>query len=165
MIFQKCKFCNIFRQMSSILIIFSHFFCFLLPKSFLLSICFFRFLGTNMLQPYMHGFFIDHKLHQKLKTQSQPFAFEEYKKKQVEERLTEKRKMRVKEKKKLGTNAQLKERLENAIAEAEGKQGPSAKRLKAAQHAKSVLQDDRFAKMFENPDFEIEKVKPGQKRK
>ena len=121
-------------------------------------------VGTNMLQPYMHGFFMDHRLHQKLKRASEPFAFEEYKKKRVEEKLAEKRKMRVKEKKVLGTNAELKERLLKATEIADGEQ-ISSKKQKQMDNAKSVLQDDRFAKMFENPDFEIEKVGPASKKR
>ena len=39
-----------------------------------------RLVGTKFLQPYMHGFFMDYRLHAKLKAALEPFAFEEYRK-------------------------------------------------------------------------------------
>ena len=34
-------------------------------------------IGTPMLRAYMHGFFMDAKLHREAKTLSEPFAYEE----------------------------------------------------------------------------------------
>lgn len=34
-------------------------------------------VGTSALRPYMHGFFIDQKLHSKAVSLSQPFAYEQ----------------------------------------------------------------------------------------
>lgn len=49
-------------------------------------------VGTNLLRAYMHGYFIDNRLYQKAKLASDPFAFEEYKAKQVETARTKDRK-------------------------------------------------------------------------
>merc|ERR1712187_1016721 len=51
-------------------------------------------IGTKFLQPYMHGYFMDHRLHGRLKAAMDPFAFEEYRKKRVKERVEAKRTMR-----------------------------------------------------------------------
>lgn len=113
-------------------------------------------IGTNMLQAYMHGFFMDVRLYKKLKMVSEPFAFEEFRKKKIAEKLESKRGMRTKEKKKLGTNAELKSLLESKAKEAK-KKNATKKSLKAGDAATKVLGDDRFKKLFDNPDFQMEK--------
>ena len=40
-------------------------------------------LGTSTLRPYMHGFFIDARLHAKATSLSQPFAYEQWRKERV----------------------------------------------------------------------------------
>ena len=44
-------------------------------------------LGTNTLRPYMHGFFIDARLHAKATSLSQPFAYEQWRKERVAAKL------------------------------------------------------------------------------
>jgi ribosome biogenesis protein ENP2 len=44
----------------------------------------------------MHGFFVDIRLYRKAKSVAEPFAFEEYKKKKVREKIEEERSNRVK---------------------------------------------------------------------
>merc|ERR1719446_825061 len=56
-------------------------------------------VGTKFLQPYMHGYFMDHRLHAKLKAAANPFAFEEYRKQRVKQKLESKRTMRTRIKK------------------------------------------------------------------
>merc|ERR550537_1025743 len=51
-------------------------------------------VGTKFLQPYMHGYFMDHRLHGKLKAAANPFAFDEYRKQRIRDKLDQKRKMR-----------------------------------------------------------------------
>lgn len=52
--------------------------------------------GTNLLRAYMHGFFVDIRLYKKAKSVAEPFAFEEYKRKKVREKIEEDRTNRVK---------------------------------------------------------------------
>ena len=40
-------------------------------------------VGTSVLRPYMHGFFIDARLHAKAASLSQPFAYEQWRKERV----------------------------------------------------------------------------------
>ncbi|EOD16857.1 hypothetical protein EMIHUDRAFT_210455 [Emiliania huxleyi CCMP1516] len=44
-------------------------------------------VGTKALRPYMHGFFVDSRLHAKAVSLSQPFAYEQWRKQRVQERL------------------------------------------------------------------------------
>lgn len=44
-------------------------------------------VGTRALRPYMHGFFVDAKLHAKAVSLSQPFAYEQWRKQRVQQRI------------------------------------------------------------------------------
>lgn len=102
-----------------------------------------------MLRAYMHGFFIDIRLYNKAKAIADPFAFERYRKEKIAKQIEQSRPARLKLKSKLPkVNAELAEKL---LTE----QDAGSSKLKAA--AKSLLQDDRFKGMFENPDFEVDK--------
>ncbi|CAN0158991.1 unnamed protein product, partial [Hapterophycus canaliculatus] len=57
-------------------------------------------VGTPLLRGYMHGYFMDMKLYTRqgpsqLKAVSEPFAYEEYRKKKVKEKMEEKTKSRI----------------------------------------------------------------------
>merc|ERR1719203_2138412 len=52
-------------------------------------------MGTKYLQPYMHGFFMDHRLHKKLSAAMDPFKYEEYRKQQIAKKLETQRTMRT----------------------------------------------------------------------
>ncbi|XP_055624870.1 nucleolar protein 10 [Toxorhynchites rutilus septentrionalis] len=106
--------------------------------------------GTNMLRAYMHGFFIDIRLYNKAKTIADPFAFERYRKEKIAKQIQETRPARLQLKSKLPkVNAELVEKL---LTE----QDAGSSKLKAA--ARSLLKDDRFKGMFENPDFAVDKT-------
>lgn len=44
-------------------------------------------IGSSMLKSYMHGYFMELKAYQKLLLANDPFAYEKYKKDQIEKRL------------------------------------------------------------------------------
>uniref|UniRef100_A0A7S3F079 Nucleolar protein 10 n=1 Tax=Haptolina ericina TaxID=156174 RepID=A0A7S3F079_9EUKA len=52
-------------------------------------------VGTTMLRPYMHGFFIDARLHSKAVALSQPFAYEQWRKEKIEEKVASKASGRI----------------------------------------------------------------------
>ncbi|CAE7565630.1 nol10 [Symbiodinium sp. CCMP2456] len=113
-------------------------------------------VGTKYLQPYMHGFFMDYRLHAKLKAALDPFAFEEYRKQKVKERLEAKRTMRTRiRNNKVDVNPSFHEQLQLTAEEGSGV-GASKKRKEAADKAKRILQDQRFQALFADPDFTIE---------
>uniref|UniRef100_A0A1D2A8K0 Uncharacterized protein n=1 Tax=Auxenochlorella protothecoides TaxID=3075 RepID=A0A1D2A8K0_AUXPR len=108
-------------------------------------------VGTNMLKPYMHGFFLDNRLYNKAKNAVDPFAYEAYRAKRVAQKLEEERKSRISIIKKLPkVNATTAARL---LGE-EGEDGP--KKRKAA--LPNLLEDTRFKAMFEDTEFTIDEA-------
>jgi len=116
-------------------------------------------VGTKFLQPYMHGFFMDQRLHARLKAAMDPFAYSEYRKQKVQQKLEAKRTMRTLVKRKVGVNPQLHELLQESVGEGE-LEGASKKRKDAAKKAKSLLADERFQVLFADPDFAIQEKGP-----
>ena len=106
-------------------------------------------VGTPLLRGYMHGFFIDIGLYNRIRAVANPFEYEEYRKKKVREKMEEKRASRIAPKKaKKAVNAGFADRLE-------AKSGASKKVAKAAS---DVLTDDRFGSLFSNPDYQIDEA-------
>ncbi|KAL3913911.1 MAG: hypothetical protein SGILL_006306 [Bacillariaceae sp.] len=108
-------------------------------------------IGTPMLKAYMHGFFVDINLYNKVRAVANPFEYEEYRKKKVKERLEAKRASRIapkasSTKKTASVNPDLADRLQYK-AESNTKSGNAAK---------GILGDNRFGNLFTNPDFEID---------
>lgn len=52
-------------------------------------------IGSNLLRAYMHGYFMDMRLYQKTKAIAQPFAYDDYRKKKINEKIEESRSNRV----------------------------------------------------------------------
>ncbi|XP_050675772.1 nucleolar protein 10 [Leptidea sinapis] len=102
-------------------------------------------LGTNLLRAYMHGYFVDVRLYKRAKSIADPFAFEEYKKRKIREKIEQERPSRIKIDDSLPkVNRELASRLLH---------GEAPKKKQAG----NLLKDDRFKAMFENPDFEVDK--------
>ncbi|BFY99226.1 hypothetical protein BsWGS_02266 [Bradybaena similaris] len=108
-------------------------------------------IGTNLLRSVMHGFFMDIRLYHKAKSIVDPFAYEQYRKSKIREKIQEERVNRVRLKKLPSVNRELAEKLmEEDNAQ---KANPRKRENKAV---KSILKDDRFSAMFSNPDFQID---------
>jgi ribosome biogenesis protein ENP2 len=106
-------------------------------------------MGTNLLRAYMHGFFVDIRLYRKAKSVAEPFAFEEYKRKKVREKIEEDRTNRVK----VQTLPKVNKDLALKLIDEEQKE----KKKKKNKSGTNLLKDDRFKALFENPDFEVDK--------
>lgn len=108
-------------------------------------------VGTSLLRGYMHGFFMDIQLYNRVRAVANPFEYEEYRKKKLKERLEAKQSSRIAPKKsskkapKHAVNPELAARLYEK-AEVSTKSGKVANRL---------LSDDRFGNLFSNPDYQI----------
>ncbi|KAA8496037.1 Nucleolar protein 10 [Porphyridium purpureum] len=117
-------------------------------------------IGSTMLKPHMHGFFMNMRLYRKLLDVSQPFAYEQYRKQRIQEKLAQQQESRIA---KVGrrqllsgtpaahetarANIELyKKKLHDAKADAKSKK---------AGRAETMLQDERFAALFANKDFEM----------
>lgn len=105
-------------------------------------------MGTNLLRAYMHGFFIDIRLYHKAKVSSDPFAYEEYRKKKIKNKMESERADRVVVNDLLPkVNPELAQRLTQQQMEP----NKSSKKKKP-----DLLGDDRFKDIFSNPDFQID---------
>jgi len=138
-------------------------------------------IGTKMLRAYMHGFFVDNRLYGKAKAIAEPFSYEDYRARKVEEKLAEERATRITVKKKLPkVNAALAARLERGAAE-DPDRGPDGKKKRradsgagaatrrdeesdgedaadAGEREGGLLKDDRFAAMFKDSAFEVDET-------
>ncbi|KAJ0181823.1 hypothetical protein K1T71_002545 [Dendrolimus kikuchii] len=102
-------------------------------------------LGTNLLRAYMHGYFVDVRLYKRAKSIADPFAFEQYKKRKIREKIEQERPSRIKIDDNLPkVNRELASRLMDN----------SGKKKK---QTSNLLKDDRFKALFENPDFEVDR--------
>jgi len=104
--------------------------------------------GTNVLRAYMHGFFLDMRLYHKAKSIVEPFAYEEYRKNKIKEKIEEERASRIKMSKIPKVNKQLAEKLIEAKTKKNGEMEDEG--------IKNPLGDDRFASMFTNKDFQVD---------
>jgi len=107
-------------------------------------------IGTPLLKAYMHGFFMDNSLYNKVRAVANPFEYEEYRKKKIKERLEAKRASRIapkaSNKAKTSVNPDLADRLESK----------AQSNTKAGKAAKAILADSRFGSLFSSRDFEID---------
>ena len=106
-------------------------------------------VGTPLLRGYMHGFFMDIQLYNRVRAVANPFEYEEYRKKKLKDRMEAKRASRIAPKEtaraKTSVNPDFADRLQDRVDN-----------TKAGKVAKQVLSDNRFGTLFTNPDFEID---------
>lgn len=106
-------------------------------------------IGSNLLRAYMHGYFMDIRLYERVKAVADPNAYERYIESKVQEKIRQKTENRIVKKKLPAVNAQY--------AEALLKQPRVAKQAAAdGAVTDNPLIDNRFGAMFANKDFEID---------
>ncbi|CAO4373839.1 unnamed protein product [Caenorhabditis nigoni] len=120
-------------------------------------------IGTNVLRAYMHGYFIDARLYNKAQTQMQPFAYEKYKEQKIKSLVADEREesaVKKKAEKLPSVNKNLAARLrdEAAAANKTAETKKEKKKSKKSDAASSLLADDRFKKLFESEDFEVDET-------
>ncbi|XP_075214682.1 nucleolar protein 10 lethal (2) 34Fd [Lycorma delicatula] len=104
-------------------------------------------MGTNLLRAYMHGFFIDIRLYRKARSLTEPFAFEEYRRKKIRQKIEEQRTNRVQITKLPKVNQDLAIKLMDKA---------NSEKKKQQKTGSDLLGDDRFKALFENPDFQVD---------
>ena len=109
-------------------------------------------VGTPLLRGYMHGFFVDVGLYNRVRAVANPFEYEEYRKKKVKEKMEAKRASRIAPRK----DASKVPKVNPDLATRLMSKASAGKNTKAAKLAKTMLSDDRFGSLFSNPDFEID---------
>ena len=98
-------------------------------------------IGTKMLKPYMHGYFIDWRLYKKLKQLTEPFDYKKYLSDKREEKLEKYFGERIVMNKRL--KPKINSKLLTATAEDNNKTSLD-------------INDQRFKKLFSDKDYEID---------
>lgn len=129
---------------------------------------------TNLLRPYMHGYFVAQRLYEEARLITNPYIWEEERAKRVKDKIDKERESRIRGKKKAAVkvNKRLAERLMNAEEKSERRKArrvlerggddemtaaPDAA-AKSESEKKGVLADSRFAKLFEDEDFAVDET-------
>ena len=116
-------------------------------------------IGTSVVKAYMHGFWMDRRVHAKLRDVAEPFLYEKYKQQRIAEEVEKTRPMRMpvrvrNETSKGAVNERLQRELADKMTQIENK--------KENVIAGKILEDSRFSKLWSNAAFEIEEVKTSQ---
>ncbi|XP_066554505.1 nucleolar protein 10 [Amia ocellicauda] len=109
-------------------------------------------IGSPLLRAYMHGFFMDIRLYHKVKTMANPFAYEEYRKDKIRQKIEETRTQRVQIKKLPKVNKEL------ALKLMEEDEDAKQLKKKKGKNTPNILSDDRFKVMFQNPDYQVDEM-------
>lgn len=133
-------------------------------------------VGTPALKPYMHGYFLSLKLYDTARIIANPFVYAEHREKLVREKMEKMAETRIRAKKEVGVKVN-KALAEKILREAERtKKRDDKKREKKtvlagdaedgrkemdvdmedATEQPTLLSDPRFAKVFEDPEFEVD---------
>lgn len=124
-------------------------------------------IGSQVLRPYMHGFFISLSLYDKARLISNPTAYEDARERAIKnkiEKLAEsriregpremaKRRRKENELEGIRINRQLAEKIQRQSERQENKGGAKAEEKKASAN---LLTDDRFRDLFTNPEYEVD---------
>lgn len=102
---------------------------------------------TNLLRPYMHGYFVASKLYDQAKLIANPYMFEEERMKRVKNKVEKERASRIRGNKKVKVNQKV---VDNLIKKQENRENVDEKA--------GLLGDDRFSKMFENEEFTVDET-------
>ncbi|KAK1143300.1 Small ribosomal subunit biogenesis [Aspergillus melleus] len=129
---------------------------------------------TNLLRPYMHGYFVAQRLYEEARLITNPYIWEEQRAKRVKERIDQERESRIRGKKKAAVkvNKKLAEKL---MAIEDKNERRKAQRVlnrggdedmadapaitdKPEAEQKGLLGDSRFTQLFEDEDFAIDET-------
>eukprot|EP01138_Halocafeteria_seosinensis_P005814 gb/GECG01005943.1/.p1 GENE.gb/GECG01005943.1/~~gb/GECG01005943.1/.p1 ORF type:complete len:730 (+),score=123.29 gb/GECG01005943.1/:1-2190(+) len=103
-------------------------------------------IGTSLLKSYMHGFFMDIRLYNKVQAIADPFAYERWRKAQVKQKLEEKRGNRINIQRKL---PQVNSELAKELMHKQKSAGENPTES-------NPLGDERFNRLFSDPEFQID---------
>ena len=102
---------------------------------------------SNLLRPYMHGYFVASKLYEQAKLIANPYAFEEERTKRVKDKIEKERASRIRGSKKVKVNQRLVDRL---LKKQENRGQVDTKA--------GLLGDSRFSKLFEDESFKVDET-------
>jgi ribosome biogenesis protein ENP2 len=103
-------------------------------------------IGTsNLLRPYMHGFFVATKLYEEARLIANPYIWDEERTKRVKEKVEKERASRIRGGKKVKVNQKLVDKMLK-----------KQERRQKVDEEMGVLGDDRFGKLFEDEEFAVD---------
>ncbi|KAK1988063.1 WD40-repeat-containing domain protein [Colletotrichum cereale] len=100
---------------------------------------------TNLLRPYMHGYFVASKLYEQARLIANPYVWEEERTKRIKEKVEKERASRIRGNKKVRVNQKLADKL---LKKQENREVVDTKA--------GLLGDDRFSKLFEDEAFAVD---------
>lgn len=100
---------------------------------------------TNLLRPYMHGYFVASKLYEQARLIANPYVWEEERTKRVKEKVEKERASRIRGNKKVKVNQNLVDKMLK-----------KQERREKVDVEMGVLGDERFGKLFEDEDFAVD---------
>jgi ribosome biogenesis protein ENP2 len=100
---------------------------------------------TNLLRPYMHGYFIASKLYEQAQLIANPYIWDEERTKRVKEKVEKERASRIRGNKKVKVNQNMVDKLLKR-----------QERRENIDEGMGVLGDDRFGKLFEDEEFAVD---------
>lgn len=118
-----------------------------LTKPELKSLSMDHLVGTAMLRPYMHGYFVDSKLYEQARLVANPFVYEDERQKRVQQKVEKERASRIRGTKKVKVNQKLADKILSR----------QERRDKVDTNA-GVLGDERFGKLFEDDEFAVDET-------
>ncbi|KAF3922036.1 hypothetical protein ABW20_dc0106758 [Dactylellina cionopaga] len=140
-------------------------------------------VGSSVLRPYMHGYFVKQELYEQARLIANPWGWEEQRKRMVQERIEKEREGRIRSSgKKVTSKVKVNQKLAEKLAKLEERLDKRAARKaeKAKERADgtdeedggdmvddgddtekiekkgNIVEDPRFKDLFTNPDFEVD---------
>ncbi|KAH7319771.1 WD repeat protein [Stachybotrys elegans] len=102
---------------------------------------------TNLLRPYMHGYFVASKLYEQARLITNPYVFEEERMKRVKDKVEKERASRIRGSKKVKVNQRM---VDKILKKQENRDVVDTKA--------GLLGDDRFGKLFEDEEFAVDET-------
>ncbi|KAJ9151154.1 WD repeat protein [Pleurostoma richardsiae] len=102
---------------------------------------------TNLLRPYMHGYFVATKLYEQARLIANPYVFEEERAKRVKEKIEKERTSRIRSTKKVRVNQKIVDKLLQ-----------KQEKRETVDTEAGILGDERFKKMFEDEEFKVDET-------
>jgi ribosome biogenesis protein ENP2 len=127
---------------------------------------------TNLLRPYMHGYFVAQRLYEEARLIANPSSWEEERAKRVKEKIDKERESRIRGKKQVAAKVNRK-MAEKVLERQEKNHRRRAQRVlenggdkveindttgNVDNEAKGLLGDSRFARLFQDEDFTIDET-------
>lgn len=100
---------------------------------------------TNLLRPYMHGYFVASKLYEEARLIANPYIWDDERTKRVKEKVEKERASRIRGGKKVNVNQNLVDKMLKR-----------QERRQTVDKDMGVLGDDRFGKLFEDEEFAVD---------